>query len=182
MEFSLQTQSEKPIFIANMCCKGEKWIKSLQGRVKFVAVSFSVMSCFGLCILFVLYFAGFLPIAITQLVGKVVYVIMTVCLNVLLYQGARYKNTTYLTIWLVAVMIQNVITIVYGIYSVYLCTISSRLELVLVPILCFIFTIFHFIIWCLTFKFLKQVAREEQNNMDIQNEELNEPFKGGEIL
>ena len=165
-----------------MCWKGEKWIKSLQGRVKFVAVSFSVMSCFGLSILFVLYFAELLPIAISQLVGKVVYVILTVCLNIVLYQGARYKNETYLNIWLVAVMIQNVITIAYGIYATYLCTISTSRELVLVPILCAIFTIFHFLIWFLTFKFKRQVSNEKQYEADIENEDQEEPFKHEEIL
>ena len=165
-----------------MCCKGEKWIKTLQGRVKFVAVSFSVMSCFGLSILFVLYFAELLPIAVSQLVGKVVYVILTVCLNIVLYQGARYKNETYLTIWLVAVMVQNVVTIAYGIYATYLCTISTSLELILVPILCAIFTIFHFLIWFLTFKFKRQVSSEHKHNLEIHDDDLDEPFKDEEIL
>ena len=164
-----------------MCWKGEKWIKSLQGRVKFVAVSFSLMSCFGLSILFVLYFAEFLPIAVSQLVGKVVYVILTVCLNILLYQGARYKNETYLNIWLVAVMAQNVITIAYGIYASYLCTISTSLELILVPVLCAIFTVFHFVIWCLTYKFKKQVASERKEHSDME-EEIHEPFKDDEEI
>ena len=165
------------------CCRGqERWIKTLQGRVKFVAVSFSIVSVFGLCILFVLYFADLLPIATSQLIGKVIYVIMTVCLNILLYQGARFRNEMYLTIWLVAVMIQNVVTFGYGIFAIYLCTISSSSELITLPVLCFAFGILHFLIWCVALKFKRQVASEKEIRLDIQNHEIDKPFKDEEIL
>ena len=165
------------------CCRGEeRWIKTLQGRVKFVAVSFSIVSVFGLCILFVLYFAGALPIAISQLIGKVIYVIMTVCLNILLYQGARYKNEMYLTIWLVAVMIQNIVTFGYGIFAIYLCTQSSSSELVALPVICFTFGVMHVLIWCVALKFKRQLASERELHLGFQNDETGKPFKGEEIL
>ena len=164
------------------CCKGERWIKTLQGRVKFVAVSFSTVSLFGLCILFILYFAGALPIAISQLIGKVIYVVMAVCLNVLLYQGATYKKESYLTVWLVAVMVQNLITFGYGIFAIYLCTISSTPELITLPVLCFTFGILHVLIWCVALKFKKEVARERKMCFDMKNEEIEKPLQYAQDL
>ena len=160
-----------------MCLKRERWIKTLQGRVKFVAVSFSVVSVLGLCILFILYFASALPIAISQLIGKVIYVIMTLSINVLLYQGARYKNVTYLKIWLGVVMLQILVTFGYGSYAVYLCTIRSASKLITLPVLCFTFGVFHLLIWLIVLKFKKEVTSEHKTYLDIEPEETDKQLE-----
>ena len=161
------------------CCpwrKREPWIKTLQGRVKFVSISFSVFSLFGLPISFVIYFAGGLPIAISQLIGKVIYVLTTVGLNILLYQGARYKNEIYLTIWLVAVMAQNIATFGYGIFAIYLCTLSTSKELITLPVLCFTFGTMHVLIWCIALKFKREVSLEHKQYSEVTTEEGDEKF------
>ena len=165
-----------------MCCyRRERWIKTLQGRVKFVAVSFSVVSLFGLCIMFILYFAKALPITITQLIGKVIYVLMTVGLNVLLYQGARYRIELYLLIWLVLVMIQIVVTFGYGIFTAYLCTLSSSSQLIALPVLCFAYDVFHLLIWFIVLKFKKEVSTGHNAYQDVEIEEVDKQYECEEI-
>ena len=153
-----------------MCKRKERCIKTLQGHVKFMAVSFSIVSLFGLCILFILYFARALPIIYPQLIGKLIYVIITVLLNIMLYQATRYRNQSYLITWLVLVMVQIIVAFGYGFFTLYICIVGSIYKLIFLPVLCFIFGGLHLCFWLVVLKFAKETARLNKH-LDVETDE-----------
>ena len=141
------------------CCgKRERWIKHLQGRVKFIAIAFSVFSLLGLCILCILYFSKTLPIVQTQLATKVIYVGIAIILNVMLYHSTCTRNLSLIKIWLICVMMQICVAVGYGIFGIYVAIRQSSSKLVVLPVLYFIFAILHLYCWFVVLKFLREQA------------------------